>query len=233
MNSTQSGWLCARKMNRTRIEISTIPPELPPPHFDDEATIVSARQVVPIAQARVVERSRALLSIVPFLLAAVVFGALGALGVNYYENHQRRAAVSAANSEISPAVTRPSPKQTQGEAPLNSNPELPAVALAPPESSSPAAVDSQTQNQSGNQTNDPTAGMDQTTIDSKAADKKALPPAPAAQPSSGSSPEPGKLIRKRRVHSQTQGNDGKIENPAKDKRGAGRIQEIFSGPNPQ
>src|SRR5882724_1552789 len=146
-------------MNRTRIEIATIPPELPAPHFDDEATIVSARQVVPIAQARVVERSRALLSIVPFLLAAVVFGALGALGVNYYENHQRRAVVSAANSEISPPVTQPSPKQTQGEAPLNSNPELPAGALAPSESSSPAALDSQTQSQSGNQTNDSTAGV--------------------------------------------------------------------------
>lgn len=122
-------------MNRTRIEITTIPQELRAPHFDDEATIVSARQVVPIAQAKVVERSRALLSIVPILLAAAVFGALGALGVNYYENRQRSAVVSAPKSEISQPIKQPSPAQTQGEALPNSKPEVPAGAVAASESS--------------------------------------------------------------------------------------------------
>ncbi len=207
-------------MNRTRIEIATTPPELPAPHFDDEATVVSARQVVPIAQAKVVERSRALLSIIPILLAAAVFGALGALGVNYYENHQRgNALVSAPKSEISQPINQPPASQT------------PAGALTPLESSSPGSEGASTQSQTESQTTDPTAG--QATVDSKAGDNKALPPSPAAQPNSGSSPEPGKLIRKRRVHPPVQGNDGKTDNRTKDKRGAGRIQEIFAGPNPQ
>jgi len=220
------------KMNRTRIEIATTPPELPAPHFDDEATIVSARQVVPIAQARVVERSRALLSIVPILLAAAVFGALGALGVNYYENRQRgNALVSAPRSEITQPINQAPTSQTQSETPLNSGTEPPAGASAPLESSSPGSEGAPTQSQTEGQTTDPTAG--QATVESKAGDNKALPPTAAAQPNSGSSPEPGKLIRKRRVHPQTQGNDRKTDNPTKDKRGAGRIQEIFAGPNPQ
>ena len=219
-------------MNRTRIEIATTPPELPAPHFDDEATIISARQVVPITQARVVERSRALLSIIPILLAAAVFGALGALGVNYYENHQRgNALVSAPKSEISQPINQPPASQTQSETPLNSGTEPPAGALTPLESSSPGSEGTPTQSQTESQTTDPTAG--QATVDSKAGDNKALPPSPAAQPNSGSSPEPGKLIRKRRVHPPVQGNDGKTDNRTKDKRGAGRIQEIFAGPNPQ
>jgi hypothetical protein len=215
-------------MNRTRIEIATTPPELPAPHFDDEATIVSARQVVPIAQARVVERSRALLSIVPILLAAAVFGALGALGVNYYENHQRgNALVSAPESEITQPINQAPASQTQSKTPLNSLTEPPAGALAPLESSSPGSEGAPTQSQ----TTDPTPG--QATVNSKAGDNKALTPTPNAQPNSGSSPEPGKLIRKRRVHPPTQGNEGKTDNPGKDKRGAGRIQEIFAGPTPQ
>ncbi len=46
-------------MDRSRIVITTAAPDLPAPHFDDEATLVSARQVVPIAKARLVERKRA------------------------------------------------------------------------------------------------------------------------------------------------------------------------------
>ena len=219
-------------MNRTRIEIATTPPALPAPHFDDEATIVSARQVVPIAQARVVERSRVLLSIVPILLAAAVFGALGALGVNYYENRQRsNALVSAPRSEITQPINQAPASQTQSETPLNSGTEPPAGALAPLESSSPGSEGAPTQNQNESQTTDTTAG--QATVESKAGDNKALPPTAAAQPNSGSSPEPGKLIRKRRVHPPTQRNDGKTDNPGKEKRGAGRIQEIFAGPPPE
>ena len=209
-----------------------MPPELPAPHFDDEATIVSARQVVPIAQARVVQRSRALLSMIPILLGAAVFGALGALAVNYFENHQRsNALVSSPRSEIGQPMNQAPTSQPQSETPLNSGTELPAGALAPQESSSPGSEGAPTQSQTESQTPDPTAGQE--TVDSKAADNKAVPPAQGAQPNSGSSAEPGKLIRKRRVHPQTQGNERKTENPVKDKRGAGRIQEIFAGPNPQ
>lgn len=220
-------------MNRTRIEIGIIPPELPAPHFDDEATIVSARQVVPIAQARVAERSRALLSVIPILLGAAVFGALGALGVNYFENHQSgHALVSAPRSEIGQPINKSPTSQPKTETPLNSGTELPGGALAPAESSSPGSEGAPKLSQPESPTTDPNA--DQENVEAKTGDNKTLPSAPAAQPNSGNSPEPGKLIRKRRVNQQTQGNERKTDSPSKDKRGgAGRIQEIFAGPPPQ
>ena len=210
-------------MRRTRIEIATVPPEPLAPHFDDEATIVSARQVVPLAQAKVVERSRNLLWVIAILLGAAIFGALGALGVNYYENRQRSSLVSS-QPQIRQPINQPSPAQTQAEAPLSSKPELPAGGVAASESSSPG---------SQIQSHDSTTGLDRATVDSKAPDNMALPTKPATQPNPESSPEPSKLTRKRRVHSPTQMNDGKAENPGKDKRGAGRIQEIFTGRDPQ
>jgi hypothetical protein len=220
-------------MDRTRIEIATIPPELSTPHFDDEATIVSARQVVPIAQAKVAERSRALLSVIPILLGAAVFGALGALGVNYFENHQSgHALVSTPRSEIGQPTNQAPTSQPKTETPpLNSETELAGGALAPAESASPGSEGAPKLNQAENPITDPNAAQEN--VEAKTGDNKALPSAPAAQPNSGNSPEPGKLIRKRRVHPQTQGTERKTANPDQDKRGAGRIQEIFAGPPPQ
>lgn len=214
-------------MNRTRIEIATIPQELPAPHFDDEATIVSARQVVPIAHARVVERSRALLSIIPILLGAAVFGALGAFAVNYYEHRERNAIVSAPRSEISQPPNRPPASQTQGDIPMNSRSESPSGALAASESTSPALEGSPTQSQTD------TSGVDRPAVDSKASDNQSAPNKLSSTTNDGTSAEPGKLVRKRRAIPESQTNDGKAENPPKDKRGAGRIHEIFAGPNPE
>src|SRR6267154_35863 len=95
-------------MNRSRIVIATTAPDPPAPHFDDEATVVSARQVVPIATARVVERKRAALWISLILLGSAMCGALGAVGINYFENGRRSALVSAPQNEI----TRPPVTQT-------------------------------------------------------------------------------------------------------------------------
>jgi cytoskeletal protein RodZ len=213
-------------MNRSRIEIATIPKELPAPHFDDEATIVSARQVVPIAQAKVVERSRALLSVIPILIGAAVFGALGALAVNYYELGQRHALDSAPRSEINQQTNQPPAVQTQSAITTNSGSDSAAGALSASESSSPEWESSQTESQTD------TKGVDSTAVETKAPDNQALPTKPASQTDDGSSAEPGKLIRKRRVRPPA-ANDGKTENPPTTKRGAGRIQEIFAGPNPQ
>jgi cytoskeletal protein RodZ len=208
-------------MNQTRIEIAAIPNELPAPHFDDEATIVSARQVVPIAEARIAERSRTLFSIIPILLGAAVFGALGAIGVNYFENYQSgHALVSGPRTESSQPMSQAPATQQQGKTQANSGTEVAGGALAPSQSSSPASEVAQPPRQTEAQTTDATAG--QPPVDSKNGDN----PAP---PNSASSPEPGKLIRKRRVRPPIQ---GKSDNSGKDKRGAGRIQEIFNGANP-
>ncbi|MEK6334374.1 MAG: hypothetical protein AABM67_05445 [Acidobacteriota bacterium] len=211
-------------MNRTRIEIATIPQELPPPHFDDESTIVSARQVVPIAQAKVAQRSRAVLSVIPILMAAAVFGALGALAVNYYEGRQRGRLVSTPKSETSQPLGRPPASQPQVETSTNSASESAAGALASSASPSPFPEGSpETKNDSA--TAPPAA-------DSNAPAKSTVPTDSGSKATDSNSTEPGKLIRKRRVLAPAPANNGKPENPPKDKRGAGKIQEIFSGPNP-
>ena len=210
-------------MNRTRIEIATIPQELPPPHFDDESTIVSARQVVPIAQANVVERSRAVLSVIPVLMAAAVFGALGALAVNYYEGRQRNRLVSTPKSQISQPLSQPPASQTQDETLTNSASESAAGALAASTSPSPFPEAS------------PETKTDSATApapDSSASAKQTVPTDSGSKSNDSNSTEPAKLVRKRRVLATAPANDRKTENPAKDKRGAGKIQEIFSGPNP-
>lgn len=114
-------------MNITKIVVPTAFPDPPAPHFDDEATIVSARQVVPIDKARVVERAPMALGICLVLFGAAAFGALGALGVNYYENYQRRAVASASQSEISRQAqnNQPPASQTQSDATLGSRSEPP------------------------------------------------------------------------------------------------------------
>jgi hypothetical protein len=212
-------------MNRSRIEIATIPQELPAPHFDDEATIVTARQVVPIAQAKVVERSRALLSVIPVLIGAAVFGALGALAVNYYELGQRHALDSPPRFEINQQANQPPTLQTQGAIPTNSGSDSAAGALSASETSSPELEPTESQTD--------TKGVDSTAVEPKTPGNQTLPTNPASQTNDGSSTEPGRLIRKRRVQPAAPPNDGKTENPPTAKRGAGRIQEIFAGPNPQ
>jgi hypothetical protein len=214
-------------MNRSRIEIATIPQELPAPHFDDEATIVSARQVVPIAQAKVVERFGALLSVIPVLIGAAVFGALGAMAVNYYERGQRNALVPATRSEINQQTNQPPSSQPQGEIPANSGSDSAAGALSASESPSPELESSQAKSQAD------TKGADSPAVEPKASDNQTLPSKPASQTNDGNSTDPGKLIRKRRVQPPAPPNDGKTENPPTARRGAGRIQEIFTGPNPQ
>jgi len=211
-------------MNRSRIEIATIPQKLPPPHFDDEATIVSARQVVPIAHAKVVERSRAVLSVIPILMAAAVFGALGALAVNYYEGRQRNRLVSTPKSQISQPVSQPPASQTQDETLTNSASDSAAGALAASASPSPLPEAApETKNDSATA---PSAA------DSNSPAKQTVPTDSGSKSNDSNSTEPGKLVRKRRVLAPPPANDGKPGNPRKDKRGAGKIQEIFSGPNP-
>src|SRR5215210_8054176 len=69
-------------MSTSRIEI---PFTLPPPHFDDDATIATARQVVPIKGSLKIEGRRKLLTLLPLLIASTLCGALGAIAVNYFE----------------------------------------------------------------------------------------------------------------------------------------------------
>lgn len=197
-------------MNTMRIEV---PLELPPPHFDDETTIATARKVVPIQGARAIERRRKLLTTLPILLAATLCGALGALAVNYFERPQ-----NAPTTQQSGQVTAAT--QTKSE-------PSPA-AIAP--SSELASKDSESEAASGPSPDNSTATSgevpaktDATNAD-RTADDAATKRGPMPTKPNGQS-DPAKLVRKRRVQPEN------AEVPAK-KNGAARIEDIFGGPNP-
>ncbi len=208
-------------MNRSRIVIPTTAPDPPPPHFDDEATVISARQVVPIAKARVVERKRAALWIALILMSSAGCGALGAIGVNYFDHGRSAALVSASQKEIA----RPQIAQTPMPDDSDSTPKSETVASGPTASASPQPVAAQPANAS------PPDDSSATFLSqASSAQTKGNQAASTANIAS----EPGQLVRKRRVHPLA-GNE-EVSSPrrkrGKTDRGAWRIQEIFEGQGP-
>lgn len=194
----------------TRIEV---PLTLPEPHFDDDATIATARQVVPLSGARRVERRRKLLRLAPLLLASTMCGALGAAAVNYFEGRNQSSA-----STTQPA-TLPSPT-TQAKAEPS-----PAAALPQPTAAENAVP------QPAESTNSATAPVVQPTPGANAAKVAEAEEGPAkSQASIGkreTTVEAAKLVRKRRVQSP------EPEAPQRHRRnGASRIEDLFGGPNP-
>jgi hypothetical protein len=209
-------------MTRMRIVVPTTAPELSAPHFDDEATIITARPVVPIAQARAVERSRLLLWMLPTALAAAVFGALSALGVNYYEKHQ--SPVTQLEVKAEPQTNQLPPAEPQSAAPIVSEPAGGAKAT---ESATPESESSSPQTG--------VADQKESLSDKDRASVLSAKPSPPAAPDygqNGSSSDPGRLVRKRRVHSLTEVTPPESRINRKN-RGAGRIQDLFEGPNHQ
>src|SRR3979490_177386 len=132
-------------MSRNRIVIPPRMPELAAPHFDDEATIVSARQVVPIAEVKLVERKRAALWVSLILLSSAACGALGAIGVNYFGHGRQAALVSAPQKEIArPQITQtPMPNDSDHSTPRSET----AVGLTATPSPEPVAARSSTASQ--------------------------------------------------------------------------------------
>ncbi len=202
-------------MDRSRIVITTAP-DLPAPHFDDEATLVSARQVVPIAKARLVERKRAALWISLILLSSATCGGLGAIGVNYFEHRRQTTAVPAFQNEIARSHTTQTPIRNNSDSTQKTETAAggpTASAFLQPVAAPPAKA---------NQPNDSS-----TTVLSQASSSQAT----ANQAATAS--EPGQLVRKRRVHPLTR-NDvvSSGRRTRKNDRGASRIKEIFEGQGP-
>jgi len=225
-------------MNRTRIVVSTNPPELSTPHFDDETTIVTARPVVPIAQARAVERSRMSRLIVIGLLAAGLSGAAGALGIDYYRDYRGNPRSAGASSQANQTQTN-QPPASQPPPPASSSPESPAnVAtsespLPEPNNTSPqtpAIVASQSDVLSVDKQKD--AAVNPTNESSGANPSNS----PGVEDKHGAtSTDSSQLVRKRRVHpanERVEHSMPKAESASRKDRGAGRIKEIFEGPGP-
>jgi cytoskeletal protein RodZ len=195
-------------MNSTRIEV---PLTLPPPHFDDERTVATARQVKPIGRSKVTESWHKVRTLLSLIMLATFCGALGAAGVNYYEDRHKVDAIA------QPVLNNP----------VESKPETSPVAIAASASPTPSVTDKNNEPVSGEVKAD-SASTDEPqtkTVTAPAAD------APSDKPAATGEKKPmdtdaAKLTRKRRVNSPDQ--DAMPAN----KKGAGRIADIFSGPNP-
>lgn len=199
-------------MSTSRIEI---PLTLQPPHFDDEATIATARQVVPIKGGRKIEGRRKVLALLPLLIASTLCGALGAIAVNYLER-RRDAAASVTQQQPLPNVS------TQAKT------EPPPVAIAPELSAKNTEIQAPVQPEDSSVT--PADGPSTKSEASKSekredADRKSAPPAAGKREPTQ---DAAKLVRKRRV----QPADSGIPLRRNRRTEAGRIEDLFTGPNP-
>jgi hypothetical protein len=196
-------------MSTSRIEI---PLTLQPPHFDDDATIATARQVVPIKGGRRIEGRRKVLALLP-LLASTLCGALGAIAVNYFE--RRREAVTSVMRQqpnvSTQAKTEPSPVAIAPELNAKNTEIEPPVQ---PENSSVTPADEPTQKSEAPKI------AKREDADRKLAPNAAMKREPAQ--------DAAKLVRQRRV----QPANSEIPLRRNRRTDAGRIEDLFTGPNP-
>lgn len=195
----------------TRIEV---PFTLPPPHFDDDATIATARQVVPINGARKIQGGRKVLRLVPLLIASTLCGALGAIGVNYFERRRDTAVIVAQQPTLpnvsTQAKTEPSPVTIAPEVKAE-DPEI--QASLQPEDSVVTSVD------------EASTKSEPKVVKPEDAERSSAPTAPVKREATQ---DAGRLVRKRRV----QPADSGIPVRRNRRTDAGRIEDLFTGPNP-
>lgn len=196
-------------MSTSRIEI---PLTLQPPHFDDDATIATARQVVPIKGGRKIEGRRKILVLLPLLLASTLCGALGAIAVNYFERRDAATSVTQQQPDVSTqAKTEPS-----------------AVAIAPELNAKNTEIQAPVQPEYSSVTpaDEPAQKSEAPKIAKREdADRKAAPNAPMKREADQ---DAAKLVRKRRV----QPPNSEIPLRRNRRTDAGRIEDLFTGPNP-
>lgn len=195
-------------MSTSRIEI---PLTLQPPHFDDDATIATARQVVPIKGGRRIEGPRKVLALLPLLLASTLCGALGAIAVNYFE--RRREAVT--------SVARQQPNVS-----THAKAEPSPVAIAPELNAKNTEIEPPPQPENSSVTPAPAQKSEAPKIAKREdADRKSAPNAAMKlQPAQ----DAAKLVRQRRV----QPANSEIPLRRNRRTDAGRIEDLFTGPNP-
>jgi hypothetical protein len=200
------------KMSTSRIEV---PFTLPPPHFDDDATIATARQVVPIKGGRKIEGRRKVLTLFPLLIASTLCGALGAIAVNYLERRPVTAP-SVTQQQSVPSVST----QAKTEPP----PVSMAAELNAKNTETPAAV--QPDDAAVTRANEASTKSEAPKIEKRENEERKS--APVAPVKGETAPDAAKLVRKRRV----QPADSEIPVRRNRRAAAGRIEDLFTGPNP-
>ena len=211
--------------NLTRITISTetqtetAPPASP--HFDDEATLLTARPVVPISDAVNLGTVHSYLVTTAIIVAAALVGAAGAFTVDYIRND--RPAEAASIVQPSAPATDSSGSQMP-EIPETPETNEPQSSAAIPANVSAASAENQIETPSAPETQET-----QLTTSNKADQKK----------SNGNDLDGGrrKIFEKRSEQLGPQRRE-KTPSPiiptknAERPRDAGRIREIFEGPGP-
>ncbi|HEX5701759.1 MAG TPA: hypothetical protein VFX97_00910 [Pyrinomonadaceae bacterium] len=199
-------------MSTSRIEV---PLTLPPPHFDDDATIATARQVVPIQGARKTEGRRKVLILLPLLLASTLCGALGAIAVNYFERRR----------DTTPSVTQ---QQALPNVSTPAKTDPPLVAIAPELNAKDTETQAPVQPETSSviPADGPAPKNEAPKIAKREdADRKPAPPAAVKREPTQ---DAAKLVRKRRVQ------PADSETPMRRNRRttASSIEDLFTGPNP-
>jgi hypothetical protein len=201
--------------NLTRITVPTAfqrEAELPlSPHFDDEATLLSARPVVPIGRRVNLGNVRNYLLTAAILLTAALVGAVAALSIDRFQN-ARHAEPSAIQKNSAP-VTEPivhtswAPETNETEVISTESPDT-VEATAPTTETKKAAPAAQT----------------------------AAPVKTVIKLSPKNSSVPDKIALKRSQSKETKRenawNRRNADSGAERPRYAGRIREIFEGPSP-
>ena len=205
----------------TRIIVSTkSQPETgfpPSPNFDDEATLLTARPVVPIKKAFDLASVRSYLVNGIIIVAAAIAGAAVAVTADYFQNHRHsEAAIAVApsaptsNEAVSEIPQTPAPTP-QSSAAISINPMVPAET----DLNLPAAIDT---------------GETRPATNDNQVQKKFY--------GNESGVERTKVVEKRSGPSEQQRHVARVHSSvdsaqsARRQRDAGRIREIFEGPSP-
>jgi cytoskeletal protein RodZ len=190
------------------------------PHFEDESTIVSARRVEPLGRAKIRSGWRKMLALLPLLVAATLGGALGAVAVNYFDRRGNAPSATPQQS-INDAQFEPAlPAQIPLESPSNEK----VAASSDSEAELSSLQSSQKPEDSSPSGSDVAKGIDSQTNSTKADQ-------PDASPKKVTDAGSKSLMRPRRVHPPREQEPATRSEEPKP-RGAGRIQDIFGGPNP-
>src|SRR5688572_5348248 len=110
--SNPGGMNNLNEVSPTEMQAEGSPPPLP--HFDEEATMLSARPVVPIQVAEASKNRRSYLVQGAILLAAALLGAAIALSVDFFQ--KRQAITTTAGAEPAEVSTEPAAPSKQDSA---------------------------------------------------------------------------------------------------------------------
>lgn len=201
----------------------------PSPHFDDEATLLTARAVVPINRAVDRGNIRSYLVKVAIIVAAALMGAAAALSVDFFQNRRQAAAA---------VVVEPSAPATQGTV----SETLDTAQTSPPQSSGATVSANTTKASSAGAQSDSSVTpppamkeMKETKETKPATDRNEIQEQSARSDGAadrrnvvGKRSEP--MPPRHRAAKVQRSNDSgqNVERP----RDVGRIREIFEGPSP-